>query len=74
MTHPPTGFGIPTLKMQHICSEQDYSIYNVRGLAEQGHSDPKMVCTHCHPMMHPHTKFWIHTSNNVRDSLRTRLF
>ena len=27
-----------------------------------------------HPKMHPHTKFEIPTSNNIRDMLRTRLF
>ena len=27
-----------------------------------------------HPKMHPHTKFEIPTSNNLRDMLRTRLF
>ena len=27
-----------------------------------------------HPKMHPHTKFGIPTSNNVRDILRTPLF
>ena len=27
-----------------------------------------------HPKMHPHTKFEIPTSNNVRDMLRTQLF
>ena len=26
-----------------------------------------------HPKMHPHTKFEIPTSNNIRDMLRTRL-
>ena len=30
--------------------------------------------TLCHPKMHPHTKFEIPTSNNVRDMLRTGLF
>ena len=30
--------------------------------------------TLCHPKMHPHTKFEIPTSNNIRDMLRTRLF
>ena len=27
-----------------------------------------------HPKMHPHTKFEIPTSNNIRDMLRTRFF
>ena len=27
-----------------------------------------------HPKMHPHTKFEIPASNNIRDMLRTRLF
>ena len=27
-----------------------------------------------HPSMHPHTKFGIPTTNNIRDMLRTRLF
>ena len=27
-----------------------------------------------HPKMHPHTKFEIPTSNNIRDMLRTQLF
>ena len=27
-----------------------------------------------HPKMHPHTKFEIPTSNNIRDMLWTRLF
>ena len=27
-----------------------------------------------HPKMHPHTKFEIRTSNNIRDMLWTRLF
>ena len=27
-----------------------------------------------HPKMHPHTKFEIPNSNNIRDMLRTRLF
>ena len=27
-----------------------------------------------HPKMHSHTKFEIHTSNNIRDMLVTRLF
>ena len=27
-----------------------------------------------HPKMHPHTKFEIPTSNNIRDMLRTRLY
>ena len=30
--------------------------------------------TLCHPKMHPHTKFEIPTSNNIRDMLWTRLF
>ena len=30
--------------------------------------------TLCHPKMHPHTKYEIPTSNNIRDMLRTRLF
>ena len=30
--------------------------------------------TLCHLKMHPHTKFEITTSNNIRDMLRTRLF
>ena len=30
--------------------------------------------THYHPKMHPYTKFWIPTSNNVDDILQTRLF
>ena len=30
--------------------------------------------TLCHPKMHPHTKFEIPTSNNIRDIVRTRLF
>ena len=30
--------------------------------------------TLCHPKKHPHTKFEIPTSNNIRDMLRTRLF
>ena len=30
--------------------------------------------TLCHPKMHEHTKFWITTSNNIGDMLRTRLF
>ena len=30
--------------------------------------------TLCHPKMHPHTKFEIPTSNNIRDMLWTQLF
>ena len=33
-----------------------------------------LYATLCHPKMHPHTKFEIPTSNNIRDMLRTRLF
>ena len=34
----------------------------------------KIYVTHCHPKRHPHTKFWISTTNKVRDIFRTRLF
>ena len=30
-----------------------------------------MYATLCHPNMHPHTKFEIRTSNNIRDMLWT---
>ena len=30
--------------------------------------------TLCHPKIHPHIKFEIPTSNNIRDMLRTGLF
>ena len=30
--------------------------------------------TLCHPKMHQRTKFWIPTSNNIGDMLRTQLF
>ena len=40
----------------------------------QGHSDQLWFATLLHPKMHSHTKFKIPISNNIRDTLWTRLF
>ena len=47
---------------------------------QETRSDVKVTVTQlwyvtlCHLKMHPHTKFEIPTSNNIRDMLWTRLF
>ena len=53
--------------MKEICSGHDNS--RMRSEVKVN----RVTATHRHPKMHRHTKFWIPSSNNVRDMLQTRL-